>query len=121
MGNPVVHFEVMGKSAKALTKFYHDAFGWEIGDPVGPQDYSLVNADPAHERGIRGGIGTAPDGYPGGPTFYVGVPNINDALKTIEKLGGSSMLEPHEAPGGIIIGYFRDPEGHPIGLVQIPE
>lgn len=121
MGNPVVHFEVMGKSAKTLSKFYSDAFGWEIGAPVGPQEYALVDADPGRERGIRGGIGTSPDGYSGGPTFYIGVPDIDAALTTVEKCGGSKMMEPHEAPGGIVISYFRDPEGHPIGLVQIPE
>jgi uncharacterized protein len=121
MGNPVVHFEVMGKSAKALSQFYRDAFGWEIGQPVGPQEYSLVNADPQRERGIRGGIGISPEGYSGGPTFYIGVPDVGEALSTVEKLGGARMMEPHEAPGGIVISYFRDPEGHPIGLVQIPQ
>jgi predicted enzyme related to lactoylglutathione lyase len=121
MGNPVVHFEIMGKSAKTLATFYRDAFGWEIGEPAGPQEYSLVNADPGHERGIRGGIGTSPDGYNGGATFYIGVTDINEALRTVEKLGGNKMMEPREAPGGIIISYFRDPEGHAIGLVQIPE
>lgn len=120
MGNPVVHFEIMGKNAKTLTGFYRDAFGWDIGEPAGPQEYSLIDADPDRERGIRGGIGTSPNGYAGGPTFYIGVPDINEALKTVAKFGGNTMMEPREAPGGIIIGYFRDPEGHPIGLVQIP-
>ncbi len=121
MGNPVVHFEVMGKSTKMLASFYRDAFGWDIGEPMGPQSYSLINADPERERGIRGGIGTSPGGYEGGATFYIGVPDLTEALRTVEKLGGNTMMEPREAPGGILISYFRDPEGHPIGLVQIPE
>jgi predicted enzyme related to lactoylglutathione lyase len=121
MGNPVVHFEIMGRDSKTLSGFYRDAFGWDIAEPVGPAEYALVNADPGRERGIRGGIGTSPDGYEGGPTFYIGVADIAAALQTVEKFGGSIMQEPHEAPGGIIISYFRDPEGHPIGLVQIPQ
>jgi predicted enzyme related to lactoylglutathione lyase len=28
MGNPVVHFEVVGKDAQALQSFYKDAFDW---------------------------------------------------------------------------------------------
>jgi predicted enzyme related to lactoylglutathione lyase len=34
MGNPVVHFEIMGKDAKRLRSFYKDAFDWEISGHV---------------------------------------------------------------------------------------
>ena len=120
MGNPVVHFEIMGKDSAKLRDFYEKAFGWEFEPPMGPQQYSLVAPDPGQDRGIRGGIGTAPDGYEGGPTFYIGVPDINAAFDTVSRLGGAKMMGPVDAPGGIVIGYFRDPDGFPIGLVQIP-
>ena len=30
MGQPVVHFEVVGKDGAALQSFYSELFGWEI-------------------------------------------------------------------------------------------
>jgi uncharacterized protein len=29
MGQPVVHFEIIGKDAKKLRSYYGDLFGWE--------------------------------------------------------------------------------------------
>jgi len=34
MGNPVVHFEVVGKNPQALQTFNKEAFDWQIGDPM---------------------------------------------------------------------------------------
>ena len=34
MGQPVVHFEIIGKDGEALQKFYSDVFGWEL-DTIG--------------------------------------------------------------------------------------
>ena len=38
MGQPVVHFEVIGKDAERLTSYYSDLFGWEI-DSDNPMRY----------------------------------------------------------------------------------
>jgi hypothetical protein len=64
MGSPVVHWEVMGKDADALRKFYASMFDWnfEIDNPMG---YGMVAPDQnrsAEERGIGGGIGSMPAG-----------------------------------------------------------
>lgn len=118
MGYPVVHFEILGKDAPALRAFYGDAFGWRFGEPVGPNDYMLVQPDGA--AGIAGGVGACPDAsYQGHVTFYIGVPNVARTLDAIEKRGGTKVMGPEEVPGGPIIGLFRDPEGHVIGLAQI--
>mgnify|MGYP001500630491 CR=1 FL=1 len=121
MGNPVVHFEVIGKDAKTLRKFYQDMFAWNIDAPIqgaGVPDYTVVHPN---ETGISGGIGTAPEGYDGHVTFYVGVPDVGAALQKISSLGGKTMMGPDEVPGGPISGLFEDPEGHVVGLVQTPE
>ena len=34
MGNPVVHFEIVGKDSPGLQSFYEGAFDWQIGPPV---------------------------------------------------------------------------------------
>jgi predicted enzyme related to lactoylglutathione lyase len=121
MGNPVVHFEIMGKDAKTLQEFYKQAFDWQIGERgsgAGAQNYSLVR--PNNGSGIEGGIGDM-KGYEGHVTFYVGVPDINAALAKVEKLGGRRIMGPDEVPGGPTIALFADPENHTIGLVQISE
>ena len=121
MGDPVVHFEIVGKDAQALRKFYHEAFDWAIDPPAqgaGIPDYSIVH--PAKSgAGIDGGIGTSPEGYSGHVTVYVGVENAAEALKKIETLGGKTMMGPEQVPDGPILGLFEDPEGHVVGVVQI--
>ena len=49
MGNPVVHFEVVGKDAATLTKFYGEAFGWQLDDVMQGAYYM---ANPGGEGGI---------------------------------------------------------------------
>lgn len=62
MANPVVHFEVVGKDAATLTKFYGEAFGWQLEDVM---EGSYYMANPGGEGGIPGGIGAAPQGGAG--------------------------------------------------------
>src|ERR1700687_2731605 len=108
MGNPVVHFEVMGKDAQELQSFYKQAFDWQFEAPVkgvNVPNYSVVNTKA--DGGIQGGIGDSPDGYGGHVTFYVGVPNIEAAFSKIEGLGGKRMMGPDTVPGGgPTIGMF---------------
>jgi uncharacterized protein len=119
MGNPVVHFEVMGKDGKSLRNFYQQSFGWDYDQAQGVNapDYAVVKT--GTENGIQGGIGVSPNGYGGHVTFYVGVPNIEAAFGKIEKAGGKRMMGPDKVPGGPTIGMFSDPEGHVIGLVEV--
>jgi predicted enzyme related to lactoylglutathione lyase len=122
MGQPVVHFEVVGKDGEKLRGFFSELFGWEFGDVMGPTSYAVVpregntNADGA---GIGGGVGTGPEGYEGHVTFYVEVPDVEAALAKAESMGGSRMMGPDKMPdAGIEIGLFTDPEGHVIGVVK---
>ena len=115
MGQPVVHFEVVGKDAPALRDYYGQLFGWRFSEPMGPTEYSVLD-DP---DGIGGGVGAGPEGYPGHVTFYVQVPDVGAALEQAESLGGSRMMGPDEVPGvGIVIGLLSDPEGHVIGVMS---
>ncbi len=120
MGQPVVHFEIIGKDAEALRRYYSDLFGWEI-EASNPMNYGIiareanVNADGV---GIGGGIGVGPEGYGGHVTFYVEVPDVEAALGKAESLGGSRMMGPETVTEGVEIGLFRDPEGHVVGIVR---
>ncbi len=115
MPNPVVHFEVTGKDAKKLQNFYQKAFGWSMQDAG--NDYAMVHT--GVDEKVAGGIGKAQLGE-GCATFYVGVPDIAAAFRTIESLGGRKLAGPYDVPGGPTIAFFADPEEHVIGLVKIP-
>ena len=120
MGRPVVHFEIVGKDGAALRSFYAELFEWRI-DAENPMHYGMVSKDDNRSEdgvGIGGGIGEAPEGYPGHVTFYVSVPDVEAALEKAERLGGTRMMGPDEVMEGLVIGMFTDPEGHTIGLVK---
>jgi predicted enzyme related to lactoylglutathione lyase len=120
MGQPVVHFEIVGQDGAKLRDYYSQLFGWEfhVDEHL---DYGLlprdgnVNADGV---GIGGGVTKGPDGYAGHVTFYVEVPDVEAALAQAESLGGTRMMGPDEVMQGLVIGLFTDPEGHTIGLVK---
>jgi uncharacterized protein len=119
MGQPVVHFEVIGKDAAGLQRYYGALFGWEI-NADNPMNYGMVaregntNDDGA---GIGGGVGTGPEGYEGHVTFYVEVPDVEAALAKAEELGGTRIMGP-EIMDQVELGQFTDPEGHLIGVVK---
>jgi predicted enzyme related to lactoylglutathione lyase len=120
MGQPVVHFEIVGQDAEKLRSFYSELFRWNINadNPVG---YGVVareeNVRP-DGAGIGGGVGGGPEGYPGHVTFYVEVPDVEAALAQAERLGGSRVMGPEQPMPGIEIGLFKDPEGHVVGVVK---
>ena len=125
MGQPVVHFEVIGKDGAKLQSYYSELFDWDI-DADNDLNYGMVvregntNADGV---GIPGGIaqGPSPD-YEGHVTFYVEVPDVGEALAKAESLGGTKIFGPDTVPGvPLVLGQFADPEGHVIGLVQASE
>ena len=115
MSHPVVWFEVMGKDGKKLRQFYTDLFGWKI-DASNPMEYGMVEASKG--RGIPGGVGQLGDQPWPGVAFYVSTTDINGSLDAAGKLGGKTLVPRTELPGGTILGFFSDPEGNAIGLVE---
>jgi len=121
MGQPVMHFEVIGKDGAKLRSYYGELYGWDFQTVGGPMDYQLVDREPnlsPEGIGIGGGIGGMSDGE-GHVTFYVGVDDIKASVAKAESLGGTLRHGPDEVPGaGILIAHIADPEGHVTGMVQ---
>jgi predicted enzyme related to lactoylglutathione lyase len=118
MGQPVVHFEVVGKDGDKLKRYYAEMFDWEVNDD-NPMKYGLVEAATGSVGpGIPGGIGQGPEGYEGHVTFYVEVPDVEAALAKAESLGGTRVMGPETIMDGITLGQFLDPEGNVVGLTQ---
>ena len=121
MGQPVVHFEVVGKDIDKLKSFYSELAGWTYDQPPeatqeGVPPYALVQRNSDSE--IGGGIGVGPEGYEGHVTFYIEVPDVGASLDQVEKLGGTRVMGPDSPVEGLTIGLFTDPEGHLVGLTQ---
>jgi predicted enzyme related to lactoylglutathione lyase len=115
MSHPVVWFEVMGRDGAKLQQFYTDLFGWKI-DAANPMKYGMVEA--TEGRGIPGGVGQLSDNPWPKVTFYVSTTDINGSLEEAGKLGGKTLMPRTELPGGTILGFFVDPEGNSVGLVE---
>ena len=126
MGQPVVHFEIIGADPENLRGYYGDLFGWEVDTPSPvaeevsePQSYGFLNLLSAEDgTGIRGGIGGGP-GYQSHAVFYVGVPKVEAALQRAEQLGGTRVMGPVTSPSGLVVGHFLDPEGTLIGVAGV--
>jgi predicted enzyme related to lactoylglutathione lyase len=121
MGQPVVHFEVIGTDGEKLQKYYAELFGWEI-DANNDMEYGMVSrgSNPAADGnlGIGGGVAGGPPGYAGQVTFYVAVPDVEAALQKAEELGGKRIMGPEKIMDMDELGQFSDPEGHVIGVVK---
>ena len=119
MGQPVVHFEVVGRDAAKLQSYYSELFGWEI-DASNPMNYGIVQREgtPTPRASASGWRCPGPEGYDGHVTFYVEVPDVEAALAKAEELGGSRVMGPDEVMEGLVIGMFTDPEGHTIGVIR---
>lgn len=123
MSHPVVHFEVIGKDPARLRKYFGELFGWEfdVPSPVAqevsePDSYGFVDLITTPDgSGIRGGIGGGAE-YESHAIFYVGVPDVEAALRQAEALGGMRVMGPATSPRGLVVGHFTDPEGTLIGV-----
>ena len=116
MGRPIVHFEIIGKDAVRLQKFYAEAFDWKVSPPSGPEMgfYGMVDGA---SSGMAGGIGQGRDGTTR-VSVYVEVPDVQAALDRIASLGGRVLMGPMQIPGGPTIAMFADPDGNVNGLMQ---
>jgi len=122
MGNPVVHFELIGPDPARLREFYSRLFGWDAppGAPVAEavsatSQYSFIT--PSDEAPpAAGGIGGGP-GFENHAIFYVGVSNVAEALAEAESLGATIVLPSQRNEGGqVTVAHFRDPAGNLVGI-----
>jgi predicted enzyme related to lactoylglutathione lyase len=83
-------------------------------------------ADTAYYVGFRTGdleVGLDPHGFDQGltgPVGYTDVPDIEAALSGLEAAGAARRDAPHDVGGGMLIATVNDPDGHVIGLRQLP-
>jgi uncharacterized protein len=114
MANPVAWFEITGKDADTLQRFYTDVFGWEYEQAPGDTKYGMVSGG---DGGIGGGVGQAQNGQ-GHVTVYVQVDDPQSYLEKIEQHGGKTVMPVTVVPNMVTFALFSDPEGHLVGLFK---
>jgi predicted enzyme related to lactoylglutathione lyase len=81
MSSPLIHFEIAGRDPAKLQEFFTGVFGWRI-DADNPMNYGMVNLSDS----VGGGVGPAPEGSDGHAMFYVGMDDVEAALRKAESL-----------------------------------
>jgi predicted enzyme related to lactoylglutathione lyase len=115
MATPVTWFEIIGKDALALQKFYGDVFGWKMTPPVPEMgNYSMLEKQ---GEGIGGGIGSGGDAG-NRVTVYVEVDDPQAYLDKITQAGGTVIMPVTTITEATTIAMFTDPAGNIGGLLK---
>ncbi|EOM77570.1 VOC family protein [Rhodococcus rhodnii] len=121
MSGRITHFEIPYDDGDRARAFYGEAFGWTTESPPG-LDYTFVGTGPVDENGMPtepgyiGGGMFPRSGESSGPSVVVEVDSIDDALATIERLGGTKLDDRTPVGDMGFASRFRDTEGNVIGL-----
>jgi predicted enzyme related to lactoylglutathione lyase len=120
MSGRVVHFEITHDDADRARAFYARAFGWQL-MPLPEMGYTMVTSGPTGEEGpseagfINGGM-MPREGAFTATNIVIDVENLEDALKTVNEAGGSTVSERQPVGDMGFVAYFRDTEGNVVGL-----
>jgi len=125
--NPVIHFEMPFDDKARLTRFYAQAFGWQmqpLGEAMG--DYVLATTTPSDDGGrptgkgaINGGFFPKKPDWPAQvPSVVIGVDDIRAAMAKVKTAGGEVLGEPMEIPGVGQYVSFMDSEGNRVSILQ---
>ena len=120
----VVHFELPADNEERAKSFYQKVFGWDISKYPG-MEYHVVGTTevdpktrmPTQPGAINGGL-TKRNNEVKNTVITVDVPDIEAALKNIEKLGGKMVRKKEPVADIGFTAYFKDTEGNIVGLWQ---
>ena len=113
--HPIVHIEIPARDTAAASKFYADAFGWNIQHEPS-FNYYMFQANPGPGGGFVD-VGNEIGGYKVGEVLiYIGTDDIDATLAKIESLGGKTLQPKTEIPQTGWFAYFADPAGNRIAL-----
>ena len=111
-------YELLTTDMKAAEKFYTKVVGWTVAPFEGtPQPYDMwMRGD---DQAV-GGVMTIPEGmnFPPHWQMYVGVPKLDDAVRQIERAGGSSLSPVIEVPTVGRMQTMKDPQGAVFSIYQ---
>jgi len=110
----IVHIDLPAEDLERAMKFYSELFNWKFTGLPGGMDYYFIDFDD-EEGSLRGGMGKR--GEVGqGMTNYIGVSNIDDSIKDVEKAGGKVIVPKQTVPGRGHMAVCLDTEGNRFGI-----
>lgn len=116
MGDPVAFFEIISPDAARARSFYTKLFGWAADANPAFGGYTLVDTKAGGDA-IGGGIGAADKPGETGVKIYMRVDDLEACLERAGKLGGTTVVPPHDLPGDAgRTAIFTDPDGNQVGL-----
>ena len=124
--NPVVHFEMPYEDPARVSKFYQDAFGWQMNNAGADMGNYIVavTADTDENRmvktpgNINGGFYSKTNASNPNPSVVISVENLEEAIKAVTAAGGKIQGEPQDIPGVGLWVVFIDSEGNKVSLLQ---
>lgn len=109
MPNDIDYFEIGSPDPEASKAFYGGLFGWSIGPPSAPGQYSMIDGD-------QGGLwDTTELGGKNWAIFYVHVDDVQAAIGQAQELG-ASVAVPFTDNGAIEFAHLVDPLGNRFGI-----
>ena len=114
------------ENADRLTKFYGDAFGWQM-QKTGPEMGNYITAATAETDEnrmvktpgtINGGFYPKSSGAPTEPSVVVAVEDIEASMKKITDAGGKVLGAPIDIPGIGKYVSFTDTEGNRASILE---
>ncbi len=113
---PVVIFQIQAKDVDKQKAFYSEMFDWDIEQSEGSPFLSIPAGKGPPENGIGGILSGAESSA---IVIYIQVANLGESLEKTAALGGKVTLPSTDVPNGPTIAAIEDPEGNPVGLVQM--
>ena len=115
--------ELITADTSAVSKFYSNVLGYEAApEPAQPAglDYLTLRLDGRPVASIRG-VGARGLPRDRGPHWltYFSVPDVDEGLRGVERLGGRALTEPEVSPFGRW-AKAADPEGGIFALIRPP-
>jgi hypothetical protein len=109
---PVVFWEITATDSAKMAAFYKEMFNWQMTDGPAPRIAAGIGGPlPGPGGSIR------PGAHPG-VSLYVQVLDLRESLAKGERLGGKTIIQPTDTPGGPTVAGLLDPEGNRLMLVQ---
>lgn len=114
----VTHFEIAMDDPQASIDFYKNVFDWEVFKWEGPMDYWLVGTGDPETPGIDGALAHRENLMNQPITIIIDVDDAAGYMDKVKANGGEQIGELQEIPGQGISGYFKDPAGTIVGVMQ---
>jgi hypothetical protein len=117
LGRPV-WYELVTTDTGAAEKFYKNVIGWTSEPfPASPNPYTVFKRSPKNQVA---GLMPRPDGMNMPPfwAMYVAVPDLDDAVAHIKRLGGSALSGVIDVPTVGRLQMMKDPQGAAFYIIQ---